>query len=190
MTRFPPSLPYRPEDRVIDELLVLHILGGDQRALDRLGQRWQPRLLRVAYHMTGNTDLAEAAAQDAWLAICKSWLNLRDVSRFSPWAFGILRRKCQDGVRQKARGAARAAMNESGRTDTGMFQTGETRIAIQQAFDALSPDHRETAVLYFIEELTLAEVAALVDVPMGTAKSRIFHARRQLKAHLKGETND
>lgn len=190
MTRFNPPGPYRPEDRVIDELLVLHVLSGDQRALDRLALRWQPRLLRVAYHITGNRELAETAAQDAWIGICRSWLSLRDTSKFSPWAFGILRRKCQDAIRNKARGAARAADMADRAEAPNYFAVGETRAAIRQAFGALSPDHREAALLYFVEELTLAEIAALSTVPVGTIKSRIFHARRQLKAHLEGETND
>lgn len=190
MTRLSASGPYRPEDRVIDELLVLHVLSGDQRALDRLALRWQPRLLRVAYHMTGNMELAETAAQDAWIGMCRSWLSLRDTNKFSPWAFGILRRKCLDAIRSKARRIARAVDMADRTEPPSDFAIGETRAAIKQAFGALSPDHREAALLYFVEELTLAEIAALIRVPVGTIKSRIFHARRQLKARLEGETDD
>ena len=51
-----------------------------------------------------------------------------------------------------------------------------------------APDHRLAAILYFGEGLSLNEIAAVTDVPVGTAKSRIFHARQHLKSRLKGET--
>jgi len=61
---------------------------------------------------------------------------------------------------------------------------GELALELRQAFDVLTPDHRTAAILHFGEELTLAEIAAALDRPLGTIQSRIFHARRQLKAAL------
>jgi RNA polymerase sigma-70 factor (ECF subfamily) len=63
----------------------------------------------------------------------------------------------------------------------------EMRYALDQAFERLSPDHRIAAILYFSEGLTLSEVAAATGVPVGTAKSRIFHARKHLKSTLEGD---
>lgn len=60
----------------------------------------------------------------------------------------------------------------------------EDRVAIAQAFARLPADQRFAAHLFFVEGLTLAEIAVAADIPIGTAKSRIFHARRQLKAAL------
>jgi len=97
-----PSLGhYSARDRVIDELLVLSVFAGEQQAVDRLGRRWNGRLLRVAMHLTGDLELAEMAAQEAWVGICRNWRKLKDPAKFSPWAFGILRRKCFDAVRGK-----------------------------------------------------------------------------------------
>ena len=64
---------------------------------------------------------------------------------------------------------------------------GEDSLAIAQALDGLSHDHRIAAILFFGEGLALSEIAAATGVPTGTAKSRIFHARRQLQAALNGE---
>jgi DNA-directed RNA polymerase specialized sigma24 family protein len=64
---------------------------------------------------------------------------------------------------------------------------GEDRVAIDQAMARLSIEHRAAALLHFGEGLTLAEVAAATGVPLGTAKSRIFHARRLLAAALNGD---
>ena len=187
MTRPAPHKGYSQKDRVIDELLVLHILGGDQRAVDRLGRRWQPRLLRVAQYLTGDLELAETAAQETWIGICRGWFRLREASQFSPWAFGILRRKCQEAIRRKVRLKAQGDKLMADFPKESLGLANEDRLAVSQAFAALSEDHREAARLFFLEGLTLAEIAALLNIPMGTAKSRIFHARRKLKAHLKGE---
>jgi len=64
------------------------------------------------------------------------------------------------------------------------------QVELNQAFDVLSPDHRTAAILYFGEELTLAEIAAALGRPLGTIQSRIYHARRQLKAALSGENDE
>lgn len=187
MTHSSPSEPYSAKDRVIDELLVLHILGGEARAIDRLGARWQGRLLRVAYSLTGDSELAEVAAQEAWVGICRNWASLRDPTAFPAWAFGILRRKCLDAIRTKARRQAKTGAMEWG-AEQAVPANGEDRVCLAQAFNALSGDHRIAARLFFLDAFTLAETAALTGVPLGTVKSRIFHARRQLKAHLSGET--
>ncbi|MEO9968623.1 MAG: sigma-70 family RNA polymerase sigma factor [Hyphomonadaceae bacterium] len=180
---------YSARDRVIDEMLVLGILAGEQRAVDRLGARWQMRLMRVAMHLTGDRELAEMAAQEAWVGICRNWRKLKEPAKFSPWAFGILRRKCFDAVRQKARNRDRSQAGAEA-FETAQPALGELRMELSQAFDVLSAEHRTVAILYFAEELTLADIAAALDRPLGTIQSRIYHARRKLKAALSGEDND
>jgi len=181
---------YSARDRAVDQLLVLSVLSGDQRAVDRLGRRWQERLLRVARHLTGDMELAETAAQEAWIGICRNWGRLKDPASFSPWAFGILRRKCFDAVRKKARHAGRAAPLQETGAEASQPACGELRVELSQAFDVLSPDQRTAAILYFAEELSLSEIAAVLDRPLGTIQSRIHYARRKLQAALSGEDND
>lgn len=65
---------------------------------------------------------------------------------------------------------------------------GELQVEIDQALASLSDDHRLAAILFFGEGLSLNEIAAVTGVPVGTAKSRIFHARQHLKSRLKGES--
>lgn len=186
MSKSSPLPRYSAADRVMDQLLVLHVLSGDMRALDRLGARWQVRLLRVARHITGDDELAEIAAQEAWVGICRNWRQLKDPEKFSPWAFGILRRKCFDAVRKASRNSARSAPLSMA-SERAVPASGEMQFELSRAFDSLSADHRTAAILYFGEELTLAEIATALDRPLGTIQSRIFHARRHLKAALSGE---
>ena len=180
---------YSARDRVIDELLILSVLAGEQQAIDRLGRRWNTRLLRVAMHITGDRELAEIATQEAWVGICRNWRKLKDPTKFSAWAFGILRRKCFDAVRHKARGR-RQVENMLAEPRVSHPPRGEMQIELSQAFDILSAPHRTVAILYFAEELTLAEIAAVLDRPLGTIQSRIHYARRKLQAALSEENGE
>lgn len=170
---------------VFDELLVTLVLAGDREAGNRLAARWQPRLLRTARRLTGDAEQASLATQESWLAIWRGLPGLCDPARFAPWAFGILRRKCIDAIRRSA--TARERSSNMVVDDLGIPTTPDEEVAIRQAFAALSSDHRLAAHLHFVEGLTLAEIAEVQRVPLGTAKSRLFHARRQLKTALSGE---
>jgi RNA polymerase sigma-70 factor (ECF subfamily) len=169
------------EGQLYDELLVMLVQSGDRRAAERLAARWHRRLARTARRLLQDDEMALAASQEAWLSILCGIAKLRDPARFAPWAFGILRRRCADALRSKqARPITAEAECCSPATQ------GET-LTIRQAFASLPPDQRFAAQLYFVEGLTLAEIAEAQAVPIGTAKSRLFHARRKLKAVLRGE---
>ena len=176
----------READRTYDELLVLLIREGDRQAGERLAARWYPRLLRTARRLIGDADAAEEIVQDTWFAIVRGLPRLKDPSRFPAWSFSILRRTCVDVIRSNTRDRAQKA-NAAVMQATCTEARGETMTALDQAFAGLSPEHRLAAILYFGEGLRLAEIATATDVPLGTAKSRIFYARRQLKAALEGD---
>jgi RNA polymerase sigma factor (sigma-70 family) len=171
------------EGQLFDELLVTLVQAGDRTAAERLAARWQVRLLRTARRLLQDDELAPGAAQEAWIAILRGIGSLRDPALFAPWAFGILRRKCIDAIRKAGRDRSALAPEAEGSTPAAQ---GEA-LAIRQAFAALPEEQRFAAQLFFVEGLTLAEIAEAQDVPVGTAKSRLFHARRQLKAALSGD---
>lgn len=129
--------------------------------------------------------MALSAVQDCWLAIWRGLPSLRDTNRFAPWAFGILRRRCADQINRHAR--ERSSEVDASEAEPDQATAPEDRLAIAAAMAALSPVHRLAAHLFFVEGLTLAEIADVQQVPEGTAKSRLFHARRQLKVALSGD---
>jgi len=176
-------------DRVYDELLVTLARSGDQRAANRLAARWYPRLMRTALRLLQDRSEAEDAVQEAWAGICRGWPRLSDPAMFPGWAFGILRRKCADRIRKAQSQRARTAPLDAA-PEPSQVARGELRVEIDQALDQLSDDHRLVAVLFFGEGLSLSEIAAIAGIPVGTAKSRIFHARQHLKSTLKGETDE
>lgn len=177
------ALAYGEQDRVFDELLVISVRAGDRRAAERLAAHWHPRLLRTATRILGQAEQGQDAAQEAWLAISASWIRLEDPRRFPAWAYAILHRKCTDIQRRLIRDRKRhdQAAELSG-TGQNPAQAGHT--AINAAFQALAPDHRTVAALYFAEGLTLIEISRALGIPVGTVKSRLFNARKQLKSRL------
>ncbi len=175
-------------ERLYDELLVTLVQGGDRRASERLAARWHPRLARTARRLLGDEQQVPGAVQDAWIAIVKGIASLRDPSRFAPWAFGILRRRCVDRIRLAQARRSREASIDAEPSMEGGAHDG---LAIRDAFAGLPHDQRLAAQLFFVEGLTLVEIAEVQDVPLGTAKTRLFHARLKLKAaltdHLPGD---
>ena len=170
---------------VFDELLVLLAQQGDGQALERLHVRWNGRLARAALRYTGDPELARDLVQECWIGIWKGIERLRDPARFRSYAFAVLHRRGADHVR----GAIRDRSSSSPFTVEDMPEQSvpgdqTERIALQQAFAALSPDQRLAAHLHFVEGLTLREIASVQDIAEGTAKSRLFHARRKLKEAL------
>ena len=175
-------------ERVYDELLVTLARSGDRAAANRLAARWYPRLMRTALRLVQDRSDAEEAVQEAWAGICRGWPRLSDPAMFPGWAFGILRRKCVDRIRKSQTERNRTAPIEAA-PEPSQPARGELQVEIDQALAGLSDDHRLAAILYFGEGLSLNEIAAVTDVPVGTAKSRIFNARQHLKSRLKGETS-
>ena len=171
---------YSDTDRIYDELLLTRIQAGDRRAGERLAARWHPRLMRTAYRLLRDQEQARITVQESWTGICKGWRGLRKPSRFPAWAYRILHNKCADHIRSNQREREILNMAFEQTTPHG----GVDKVSVDQAFGQLSGEHRVAATLYFSEGLTLAEIAEVTAVPLGTAKSRIFHARKQLQAAL------
>lgn len=167
-----------------DELLVTLAQAGDRQAAARLARRWHPRLLRTARRLVG-AERAPGAVQDCWVAILRGLGGLRDPARFAPWAFAILHRRCADAIRRAQ--AERRHLVGGPAGEGSVAATPGDALIIAQAMAALPPDQRLAAQLFFVEGLTLAEIAEVQAVPEGTAKSRLFHARRRLKAALSGD---
>lgn len=173
--------------RRFNELLVVMAQAGDRKAAERLAARWYPRLARTARRLLGEEDGALSAAQDSWMAIVRGLHGLRDPARFAPWAFAIVERRCADRIRWLQRRRVHVA-EEAEAPEPAVEAGADDRIALRQAFAALPADQRMAAHLFFVEGLTLAEIAEAQAIPVGTAKSRLFHARRQLKAALSGDS--
>ncbi len=170
---------------LFDELLVMLAQQGDEGAMARLHKRWTPRLQRAALRYTGDVELAQDLAQECWLSIWKGLKRLRNPDKFRAFAFTILRRRGADHLKKAIQRRNHSA--ELNEVEEAQSATQDDRVAIRQAFASLPPDQRLAAHLHFVEGLTLREIAQVQDIAEGTAKSRLFVARRKLKQALSSQ---
>jgi RNA polymerase sigma-70 factor (ECF subfamily) len=165
---------------LFDELLVVMAQRRERRGIERLYQRWNARLLRTAQRYTGDKELARDLVQECWIAIYRKIGTLRDPARFAAFAFTILHRRGADHLRRVLREHATSQPMDDGEAAPAQ----EDSAALREAFAELPADQRIAAHLFFVEQLTLQEIADVQGIAIGTAKTRIFHARRKLKAAL------
>lgn len=184
----------RSPDDIQDELLVLRCQNGEPEALDALVARWQPRLWRLAARLTADRDAARDVAQDSWLAIVRGLRRLDDPARFRAWAYRIVANQCVDWIRRRAVRRDAAA----GLRDLASAQSDDPRplglddvdpvARLRAALRRLPADQRTVLSLHHLDGLSVLEIAAVLDVPAGTVKSRLHKARGQLRSTL--EDND
>lgn len=180
----------RETDRIFDEYLVSAALAGDGAAWQRLIARWHPKLLRHAWRQLGDAERAKDAVQEAWLEILRGLARLDDAAAFPAWALRIVTRRCQRmyaGADRDRRLVHEAAIEgdlaEVGR-DSGEINADLAKVVAALQF--LPGPQRSALALFYLEDLSVAEIAIALDVPPGTVKTRLMHARRNLRARLEG----
>lgn len=171
--------------RALDAWLVASARCGDRAALAALAGRWQRRLLAHAARLLGDGEAARDAVQAAWLEIMRGLPRLDDADAFPAWAYRIVTRRCARGIRslQQQRALAEAIAAQPA-ADPGTMAEPQARL--HAAIRQLPPDQRAAIALHHFEQLSVAEVAVAMAVPVGTIKTRLMHARRKLRALLEG----
>ena len=169
-------------DFLQDDLLVLQCQQGDAASFDRLVRRWQPPLLNYTYRLTGDWAAAQDAVQETWIVVIRGLVALKDVARFRPWLFRIASHKCQDHWRrnQSSQRLAETLQQESEGMVTAALPNADGA-DIDAAFRRLPPESRTVLALMYLEDFSVGEMADVLSLPEGTVKSRLFHARQQLR---------
>lgn len=185
--------PVRDSERIYDEFLVASAMGGDRQALDRLIARWQPRLLRHAWRVLGDAERARDALQEAWIEILRGLGRMNDVAAFPAWAYRIVSRRCYRTLASTSREpfeSVEAGLSQEPKTperESGEFSYDLGLVV--SALTALPAPQRAAIALFYLEGLTVAEIAVALDVPPGTVKTRLMHARTKLRVQLEGESH-
>ena len=174
--------------QILDEFLVAAARTGDARAFGMLAERWHAKLVAHAWRLTGDPEMARDAAQEAWLEILRGLRRLADERAFPAWAYRIVTRRCAKligaAVRRRDLAARVAAEPEAEAPEPG---TCLEQRRLRAAIAALPPPQRSAIALFYLEEMSVAEVAVALDVPVGTVKTRLLHARQKLREALEGE---
>ncbi|MEU6075350.1 RNA polymerase sigma factor [Micromonospora sp. NPDC047074] len=182
------------EQQDADRRLLRMVAAGDQSALEELYVRHGPALLSYADGLLSDRHRAEEALQDTLLAVWRGAASFEHRSTVRTWLFGICRRQAlrrladRGPVHLPIDAAADLAAGEPG-PEAVTLARADAR-AVAGAMAGLAPIHREVLDLTFGAGLTHDETAAVLEVPVGTVKSRLFHARAALARALSGDPGD
>ena len=181
--------PIKPTRRVLDEFLVAAARTGDRKAFALLVRTWQPRLIAHAWRLSGDPEAARDSVQEAWAEIVRGLAQLADAGAFPAWAYRIVTRRCARAI-ARAQGRRRLAQAVAAEPfeDCRQDPDGEIdRARVAAALTGLPAEQRAAMALFYLEEMSVAEVAVALDVPAGTVKTRLMHARRKLRSALEGD---
>lgn len=168
-----------------DEWVVLRCQIGERDAFDLLIARWHPLLWRYAVRVTTDPDAASDVVQEVWLRVLRGLGRLRDAARFRAWLFGIARRVLMDRLRVRYGGPLFDTVDLAEIPGVDSDDLREEDFALLEAGLARLPVlEREVLVLFYLQELSLNDIAEVAAVPVGTVKSRLFRARRLLRAQV------
>jgi RNA polymerase sigma-70 factor, ECF subfamily len=187
-----------PDDE--DAADVRRVLAGDLAAFAGIVGRWQGRLLNLAWRFCRDRSLAEDMAQDAFVKAFRALHTFRGESAFATWLTAIAINTYRTHVRDRE---PRPAVVDLTRARTSApdalhgLQETERASLVRDAVLTLPRRYREPIVLYYFEDMDLAETARILDLPAGTVKARLHRGRELLKgrsavrlAALRSNTNE
>ncbi len=174
-----------------DEQLLARVVSGAEDALRELYHRHAAAMLRLLRRLTSDTGTAEEILQEAWLAVWRSAHQFRSASSVRAWLLGVTRRQAHNRLRRTAPPPVEIdAVPEPPDPTVDVERqalAAAGRPAIVAAVDRLPRAHREVVVLALVEELPYPDIAEVLEVPVGTVKSRMSKARRMLATELSRE---
>lgn len=174
-------------------VLLARVATGDEEALRQLYALFRPPLRRYLWHQLGGDSAAvEDVLQDTFVAIWRTAGAFRGDAKVATWVYQIARYQSLHTRRRAARASSQSLLDEDEAEElTNHAPSCEDevvdRLALAGALSQLSRKHREALELVFLHGFTLEEVALILDVPLGTVKSRVSYARRALLREMEAQ---
>jgi RNA polymerase sigma-70 factor (ECF subfamily) len=174
------------KEKAFSEWLVLRCQQGQRQALKPLLEMWQARYLAYIQQRLGDPDSARDVLQEALLAICRNLYKLQDPASFPRWSFTIVERRCLDQLRRRYRHRQVFADSNS-EVEQSAPHNPEAALDSSRLLARLPGELASLLRLYYLEGLSLPEIAGIQNIPRGTVKSRLFYARKKLQKLLEEE---
>ncbi|MDP2318802.1 MAG: sigma-70 family RNA polymerase sigma factor [Acidobacteriota bacterium] len=178
------------KEEALDGFLVAGVRVADRKAFELLVERWDPKLRAHARRLLGDQEQAREAVQDAWVEIVRGLNGLRDDAAFPAWAYRIVSRRCAKVIAgsQRRRQVAQTLAAEPAAAAPVVDRAEPTDLErLRKAVRELPPEQRAAVALFYFEGLSISETAIAMDIPAGTVKTRLMHARRKLRDTLEGD---
>jgi RNA polymerase sigma-70 factor (ECF subfamily) len=186
----------------VDAALVASAQKGDLYAFEQLAAKHQKKMLNIAYRLIGDFDDACEVVQDAFVSAYKNIGTFRGDAKFTTWLTTITLNLSKNRLKQvrSRQGHEAFSLNAPIQTDDGMMRMDppskepsaldrleqrDVQAAVQDCIKALDTDFREVLVLRDMQEFSYEEIGGVLNVRIGTVKSRLFRAREMVKDCLK-----
>lgn len=180
--------------QVLTEWLVLSAQGGSETAFRELHDLWQADLRRLALVRVERPEAADEVLAEVWLAIARGLQRLDDPACFPRWAFRIVERRGADWIRRRSLDRRRES---TARVDADLLAPAPVHAApnepsnevtrLRTLITRLPADQRELLHLYYDLERSVAEIAEILGIPVGTVKSRLFSVRETIRQQLESQ---
>lgn len=175
----------RTTPATVDPWVVLRAQAGDREALDRVLRAIQSRLFAYVLRIVRNRSDAEDVLQDVFVQIVRKLKWLRNAEWFLPWAYRIATRAA---LRTRKAAGGRALRTTAFEEDLPAPAPEDVDILLRRALpatiDELPPGSQAVIVMHYLEDRPLAEVATVLDIPLGTVKSRLAYGLERMRATL------
>ncbi|CAM4110100.1 RNA polymerase sigma factor SigW [Lederbergia lenta] len=183
-------------DAIVNER-IKQVLKGDQEAFGDIVELYKDRLFQLSYRMLGNRHEAEDIAQEAFV---RAYVNIHSFNlnrKFSTWIYRIATNLCIDRIRKKkpdyfldaeVSGTDGLTMYSKiaaeGKSPDKEVETMELQEIVQREILRLPDKYRTVIVLRYMDELSLNEISEILEIPLGTVKTRVHRGREALRKQL------
>ena len=177
----------RTADRLYEQVLVLRCQTGDDSAFAELVGRYHPRLTCYVRRLVGPDGEPEDILQETWLSAYRKLPRLREPRAVAVWLYRIARNAVL--ARQRGRRLWAELTEEPPAPDAGGEQAAvaaEDSVQLRAALERLRPEQKEVLTLRFQEDMSYEDIATVIGRPVGTVRSRLYHAKLALEAELRG----
>ncbi len=174
----------------VDHQLILQLQSGDLNALGALFDRHRHLVYRTALAITNDVEVASDLLQDVFLRVHRFSHRIDPERPFEPWLYRVTTNLAYSWMKRRNRlirylkEMAEWLSRERNPTPHHLAERGEEFRWVQQAVASLPLAQRVVVVLYYVNDLSLQEISGILDIPVGTVKSRLHYGRLALKKHL------
>ena len=190
------SVNQQNQYKYTDEELIASFQNGNEQAYIELVRRYRDRLMTFVFRFVGDMELSEDIVQDTMLKVYTHKHYYKEIAKFSTWIYTIAGNLAKTELRKRKR--RKVTLLSQMNTDDRKYEIPSTELQsedivqgeyteryIQKAILQLPLHFRTVVILRDIQELSYEEISKIVNVPLGTVKSRINRARLQLQQTLK-----
>jgi RNA polymerase sigma factor (sigma-70 family) len=176
-----------------DTRLIALIREKDLAAFETLYRNYHTRLSRFLLRLINRPQMVEEVLNDTLMVVWEKAESFTGASKLSTWIFAIAYRKAMKALRKQDDPVDDSVMEERASTDPTPEEDvshGRRRNMLLKAMEELSPEHRAVINFTYFQEMGYREIASIMECPIDTVKTRMFHARRHLKRRMAGDLPD